>query len=32
LFTKDDWTHGIPVGFAADQSVEILEVSSESKR
>jgi alpha-galactosidase len=32
LFTKDDWTHGIPVGFAGSQSVEILEVSSESKR
>ncbi len=25
-FTKADWVHGIPVAFAASQSVEILEV------
>jgi hypothetical protein len=27
-FTKDDWAHGVPVGFSGSQSVEILEVSS----
>jgi alpha-galactosidase len=27
-FTKDDWVHGVPVGFSGSQSVEILEVSS----
>jgi len=28
VFTKDDWTRGVPVRFSADQSVEILEVRS----
>jgi hypothetical protein len=28
VFTKDDWTRGVPVHFAGAQSVEILEVSS----
>ncbi len=27
-FTKDEWAHGVPVGFSGPQSVEILEVSS----
>ena len=27
-FTKEEWAHGVPVGFSGSQSVEILEVSS----
>jgi alpha-galactosidase len=28
VFTKEEWTRGVPIRFSADQSVEILEVRS----